>query len=176
MIIFYQRFHLVFKINIKNKQMNFSKWANIIKLILLKIVEELERRINEKNGVDTSDTFSQSLYTSLKFIVLEQVDGLVDEVVSYSKTQINTLSDLIAQKMSVILASLVYVLILLGLLFLMFIFFTVSLALYLGDVLGQNYYGFLITAGFILLITTVIYFLGHKSIATSIKNQILKLI
>ena len=31
--------------------MNFSKWANIIKIILLKVVEELERRINEKNGV-----------------------------------------------------------------------------------------------------------------------------
>ena len=156
--------------------MNFSKWANILKLILLKIVEEIERRINEKNGVDTSDTFSHSLYTSLKFIILEQVDGLVDEVVSYSKSQVNTLSDMIAQKMSIIIASLVYVLMLLALVFLVFIFFTVSLALYLGDVLGQTYYGFLITGSTILFITLIIFFVGHKSIASSIKNQIMRLV
>ena len=91
--------------------MNFSKWANIIKIILLKVVEELERRINEKNGVTSSDDFSSSLYTSLKFIVLEQVDGLVDEAVNYTKKQVNDLSNLIAEKTSVILASLVYILI-----------------------------------------------------------------
>lgn len=156
--------------------MNFSKWSNIIKIILLNIVEEIERRINEKNGVETSDTFSSSLYTSLKFIVLEQVDGLVDEVVSYTKTQVNELSDLVARKTSVILASMVYILILLGLVFLAFIFCAFTLALYLGEILGKTYYGFLITSGAIILISIFIYLWGHQSIAAKIKNHLLKLI
>ncbi len=155
--------------------MNFSKWSNLIKIILLKFVEEIERRVNEKNGVEKSDTFSSSLYTSLKFIVLDQVDGLVDEIVSYTKIQVNDLSELIAKKTSIILASLVYVLILVGLIFLAFIFFALTLALYLSEILGKSYYGFLVTAGIIIIITIIMYLWGHKSIAGKIKNHLMKL-
>ena len=156
--------------------MNFSKWSNIIKIVLLKIIEEIERRINEKNGVESTDTFSSSLYTSLKFIILEQVDGLVDEVVSYTKLQVNELSDLIARKTSVILASLVHILIVVGLFFLSFIFCAFTLALYLGELLGKTYYGFLITTVAIIVTFFIIYIYGHQSIATRIKNHLLKLI
>jgi hypothetical protein len=160
----------------KSLIMNFSKWANIIKIILLKAVEELERRINEKNGVTSADNFSTSIYTSLKFIVLEQVDGLVDEAVSYTKKQVNELSTLIAEKTSVILASLVYILILVGMIFLTFIFLTIAFSLYLGTILGNNYFGFLITAGLTLLITLMIYYKGHSSISKGIKNHLTKLV
>jgi len=156
--------------------MNFSKWANIIKVILLKVVEELERRINEKNGVAASDDFSTSIYTSLKFIVLEQVDGLVDEAVNYTKKQVNILSTLIAEKTSVILASLVYVLILVGMIFLTFIFLAIALSLYLGSILGNNYFGFLITGGFSVLLTLIIFFKGHDTLSRGIKNHLTKLV
>jgi hypothetical protein len=156
--------------------MDFNKWTSVLKIILLKIVEEIERRINEKNGVTASDSFSSSVYTSLKFIVLEQVDGLVDEVVSYSKKQINELSSLIAMKTSIILASLVYVLILVGMAMLTFIFFAITFAIYLGDVLGKTYYGFLITGGIVALITLLIYLWGHQSIANRIKNHLIRMI
>ena len=156
--------------------MNFSKWANIIKIILLKVVEELERRINEKNGVTSSDDFSSSLYTSLKFIVLEQVDGLVDEAVSYTKKQVNDLSNLIAEKTSVILASLVYILILVGMIFLTFIFLVISLSLYLGTLLDSNFFGFLITTGFTLMVTLIIFYKGHDTIARGIKNHLTHLV
>jgi hypothetical protein len=156
--------------------MNFSKWANIIKIILLKVVEELERRINEKNGVTSSDDFSSSLYTSLKFIVLEQVDGLVDEAVSYTKKQVNDLSNLIAEKTSVILASLVYILILVGMIFLTFIFLAISLSLYLGTLLDSNFFGFLITTGFTLMVTLIIFYKGHDTIARGIKNHLTLLV
>jgi hypothetical protein len=156
--------------------MNFSKWANILKIILLKVVEELERRINEKNGVTSSDDFSSSLYTSLKFIVLEQVDGLVDEAVSYTKKQVNDLSNLIAEKTSVILASLVYILILVGMIFLTFIFLVISLSLYLGTLLDSNFFGFLITTGFTLMVTLIIFYKGHDTIARGIKNHLTHLV
>lgn len=156
--------------------MKFSKWANILKLILLKIVEEIERRINEKNGVDTSDTFSNSIYTSLKFIILEQVDGMVDEVISYSKNQVNSIADLIAQKLSVILSSLVYVLMQLALFLFILVFLFIALALYLGKLMGEMYYGFLATGGLIIIMMLLVYIFGQKSIAKSIKNQFLKAI
>jgi hypothetical protein len=155
--------------------MNFNKWANILKIILLKIVEEIERRINLKNGVDTSDSFSSSLYTSLKFIVLDQVDGLVDEVIGYSKSQVHSLSDMIAQKVSILLSSLVYVLIMMALIGIAFLFFSITLSLYLGDVLGKTYLGFMITGGFTLFLIVILYFIGHKSIAQAIKKQLTKM-
>lgn len=156
--------------------MDLKKWSNIIKIVLIKIVEEIERRLNEKNGNVSSDALSSSLYTSLKFIVLEQVDSLVDEVVTYSKKQINDLSSLIALKTSAILASLVYVLIIVGMVMFLFIFLAITLALYLGDLMGKTYYGFLITSGIVTLLTLIVYFWGHKSIATKIKNHLTKTI
>lgn len=154
--------------------MDFSKWTSIIKMILLKVIDEVERRINEKNGT-TTDSFASSIYGSIKFIVMDQVDGLVDDVVNYTKKQINDLSTLVAEKTAAILASMVYVLILVGLFFLAFIFFAVALSLYLGSVLGNNYYGFLICGGVTLLLLITLYYKGHKSIAEKVKNHLIKL-
>jgi len=154
--------------------MNFSKWTNILKLILLKIVEELERRINEKNGVDTTDSFSASLYTSLKFIVLEQVDGMVDEVVNYTKKQIHSISDLLALRVAQILGSLVYVLLILALVGLVFLFLMITLAVYLGGILGQMYLGFLLTSGIVLIILLGTWHWAKKSITQHIKSILME--
>lgn len=143
-------------------------------MILLKVIDEIERRINEKNGT-TTDSFASSIYTSVKFIVMDQVDGLVDDVVKYTKKQINDLSTLVAEKTAAILASMVYVLILVGLFFLAFIFFAVAFSLYLGSMLGNNYYGFLISGGVTLFLLLIIYYTGHKSIAARVKNHLIKL-
>ena len=155
--------------------MEFSKWANILKVILLKIVDEIERRINEKNGVEGSDTFSHSLYTSLRFIVLEQVDGLVDEAVGYTRKQVNDLSGLVADKTAGVLASLVYVLILLSLGAFVFLFLAIAMSLYLGDLLGSFFYGFLITGGVTLIFIILTYFIGHRKIASSIRKRLVSM-
>ena len=155
--------------------MEFSKWANILKVILLKVVDELERRINERNGVEGSDNFSQSMYTSLRFIVLEQVDGLVDEAVGYTRRQVHDLSGLVADKTAGVLASLVYVLVLLGLGAFVFLFLAIALSLYLGDLLGSYFYGFLITGGVTLIIVLIIYFIGHRKIASGIRKRLVSM-
>lgn len=156
--------------------MNFSKWANILKIILLKIVEEIERRINEKNGVQASDGISSSIYTSLKFIVLDQVDSLVDDAVSFTKKQINDLSTILAEKTAAILASVVYIILLIGLVLLVFILFIIALSLYLGTIFGHHYIGFLISGGLMFILTGILFFTGHKSISAKIKKQLLSLI
>lgn len=157
--------------------MNFSKLPSIIKLILLRIIEEIELRINAKRSVDGDEAnFASSVYTTLKFIVLDQVDVIVDDAVGYAKKQVNELANLIAQKTSVILASLVYVFIILGLLFMVFAFFAIALALYLGDVLGNPYWGFLIIGFVTIILIIILYNVGHNSISVRIKKHLLKLI
>jgi len=157
--------------------MNFSKLPSIIKLILLRIIEEIELRINAKRSVDGDEAnFASSVYTTLKFIVLDQVDVIVDDVVGYAKKQVNELANLIAQKTSVILASLVYVFIILGLLFIVFTLFGIALSLYLGELLGKPYFGFLITGCITLLLCIIVYMRGRKTISERIKNHLLKLL
>lgn len=79
--------------------MNNSKWANILKITLLKIVEEIEKYIKTKVSQDENvQGISSSLFTSLKFVVLEQTDGLINEVTGFTKKQINELADIVAKK------------------------------------------------------------------------------
>ncbi|MBK9736782.1 MAG: phage holin family protein [Saprospiraceae bacterium] len=156
--------------------MNFSKLTSLLKLILLKLVEEIERRINEKNGVDGKDGFTSSLYTSLKFIVLDQVDDIVDQTVAYTKKQIDDLANIIVSKTSIILSSLVYILIFVGIIFLTYMFFAISLALFLGDMFSSNYIGFLIVGGINVLILIMLHFWGKKAIAGSIQKQLSKIV
>lgn len=157
--------------------MNFSKLPSIIKLILLQIIEEIERRINTKRGVDGEEAnFASSVYTSLKFIVLDQVDVLVDDAMGYAKKQINELATLIAQKTSVILASIYYMFVVLGLVFTAFVFFAIALALYVGELLGNHYWGFLIAGGVTVLLVIAVYMRGRRTISERIKNHLLKLL
>lgn len=157
--------------------MDFKKWSNIIRIILLKIVEELEGRAKEKTTTTgTHSLFNDSLYSSLKFIVLEQVDSLVDEAVTFTKKQINDLALLVAQKVAMILASLVYVLVLLAVALLAFLFLCIALAMYLGELLGASYWGFLIVGGFVLLIFIFIYMTGRSQLMVKIKKSLLEFI
>lgn len=156
--------------------MDFKKWSNIIRVILLKIVEELEGRAKEKSNSESGSLFTNSLYSSLKFIVLEQVDSLVDEAVTFTKKQINDLALLVAQKVAMILASLVYVLVLLAIALLAFIFMAVSVAMYLGELLGAGYWGFLIVGVAIIILFVFIYLTGRNQLMVKIKKSLLEFI
>lgn len=156
--------------------MDFKKWGNIIRIILLKIVEELENKSKEKANTDSNTLFNDTLYSSLKFIVLEQVDSLVDEAVTFTKKQINDLALLVAQKVAVILASLVYILALLAVAFVAFIFLSIALALYLGELLGHHYWGFLLVGMIVIIIYLLIYWTGRSKLMQSIKAKLLDLV
>ena len=153
--------------------MKFSKWTNIIKVFLLKLIDELENRLNEKQGIASSDTFKSSLYSSVKFLILEQVDDLAEEVSGYAKKQVHELASVISQKLSVVLASLVYIFILLALSIIAFLFLALSLSMYLGDLLGKSYYGFLVTGVIFIVITLIIWKWNRKNISERINEFII---
>ncbi len=154
--------------------MNFSKWTNIIKVILLRLIDELERRINERQGESASDTFKSSLYSSVKFLMLEQVDDLAGEVTGYARKQVHELATVITQKLSTVLASLVYVLIIVALSIIVFLFFAISLSLVLGEMMGEIWIGFLITGLIFAFITWIFWKWSQKSISEKINAFISK--
>ncbi len=49
------------------------------------------------------------------------------------------------------------------------LFINIGLSFWLGDLLGKNYYGFAIVAGFYLLLS-IILMISHRSIIFKIKN------
>lgn len=152
--------------------MQFSKLPSIIKIILLKIVEEIERRIQEKNENKDEPSFANSVFTSLKFIVIDQVDHVMEDAVLYVKKQIDDLSLILARKISIILASLLYIIILLALFLLVLIFLLTALSLYLGDVLGSNALGFLSTALIVVVFIFVMFLIGQNRISSAIQNYL----
>ncbi len=154
--------------------MDFSKWTNIIKVILLRLIDELERRINARQGNDNSDSFTSSLYSSVKFLMLEQIDDLTGEVTEYVKKQVNTLATTIVQKLASVLSSMVYILILVVLSVIVFLFLAIALSMYLGDLLGKPYYGFLISAAFFAIVTWIAAKWSQKWISDKINDFITK--
>lgn len=100
------------------------------------------------------------------------IEPLLERAETYSKTSLELVklkyldkaSDLISTFMSrlvSVIALSVFVLTL-----------NIAIALWLGDLLGQNYYGFLIVALFYGLIGMILYFI-HPKVKASIKNAII---
>jgi apolipoprotein N-acyltransferase len=52
------------------------------------------------------------------------------------------------------------------------LFINIGLSFWLGEILGKDYYGFAIVAGFYLLLSFVLMFL-HRSIICTIKNHLI---
>lgn len=64
-----------------------------------------------------------------------------------------------------------------GLAYMFFLIFlamaTIAVSLWLGELLGKTYYGFLCVAGFYGIIGTLLYFAFHNLIKTKISNLII---
>jgi hypothetical protein len=152
--------------------MDFSKWTGVIKLILLKVVDEIERRVSKKTGSSSDDPITGSLYNSLKLIIMDQVDHLVGEAVSYTKKQIDELALVVSQKVSAIMASLVYILILLAMILLIVTFLLVSASLYIGELLESQALGFLCMGIIAAILTYLIAQRGHGYLRRKILSHL----
>lgn len=101
------------------------------------------------------------------------IEPLLEKVETYAKTSFELLrlkalaktadvtSTLFSRSLFILLVS--------------FFAFTINIAvaLWLGDVLGKNYYGFLIVAGFYAL-ASIILLIVHPSIKTRVNNTIIR--
>jgi hypothetical protein len=100
------------------------------------------------------------------------LDPLLERVEAYSKTSIELLKlqslDKTAAVTSTLISRLSFVIVL--------SFFTLTLstgiALWLGEILGKSYYGFLVVASFYALTGVILFFL-HTRIKASVNNSII---
>jgi hypothetical protein len=156
--------------------MDFSKWSGILKLFLLRLVDELEKYLNKKNGQEGSPTMASALFQSMKFIILEQVDGLVNQAVDYTKKQIEELSSMLAKKLSVLLASMVYLMMIMGISLLGYIFLMISLSIYIGEIAGSLTLGFLYVGLANFGVAALVYRLGREPLQNKIREHLEKLL
>ena len=103
---------------------------------------------------------------------LNAIEPLLERAEQYGNTTFQLFKLKSLQKTSAVTSSLVSRLFLVITLSLFAFSLTTAIALFIGDLLGQNYYGFLIVAGFYALIGLVLYFI-HPFIKTRINNSII---
>jgi hypothetical protein len=92
--------------------------------------------------------YSKTSYELLKLQTLEKVAGLVSTVMPHT----------------FVIAAVAVVL----------IFTNLGLAIWLGDILGEIYYGFFIVAAFYLIVGLVLHFFFHNKLKSMFCNYIIK--
>lgn len=109
-----------------------------------------------------------------KIILIEM---LIEKAEQYAKTTLALYKLKVIDKATDVFASLVSQVVIVMFFTLFFVLMTFGLALYLGELLGRNYYGFFAVGGFYLLIS-IIALLFRKSLESFFNdyliNQIFK--
>ncbi len=112
-----------------------------------------------------------------KIIKMEPQTNLIEPLLEKAETYAKTSFELMKLKTLAKTADVSSTLLSRSLFILLVSFFafaiTIAAALWIGDVLGKNYYGFLIVAGF-YAIASVILLIAHPSIKTSVNNTIIR--
>jgi hypothetical protein len=105
---------------------------------------------------------------------IKLVESLLEKATDYGKTsfelaKLKTLDKTLDVASSLIPHSIVLILFASFMLFVNF-----GLAFWLGEVLGNNYYGFFVVAGFYVLSGLVLHFFFHKRIKNLVWNYMIK--
>ena len=101
------------------------------------------------------------------------IESLLASIESYIKTTYQLTKLKAVEKITFLLTSLVSWLIVGVALLLFALFSSVGLALYLGELLGKSYYGFLLLATFYLFLGTILHFFLLKWLRKAITNLIM---
>lgn len=104
----------------------------------------------------------------------KMIESLIERTTQYGKTSFELIKLKALEKTSEVVSSLVSNSIVI-VFFLSFMFFlSVGLALWLGEILGKIYYGFLLVAAFYSIAGILFYFVMHKQIKKLVGNNIIK--
>lgn len=102
------------------------------------------------------------------------ISSLVDKAKEYAETRMELVKLKVAETSSQTIASIVSITILVTLLTLFVLLLSIGLALWLGDLLGNNYYGFFVMAAFYGILALMIYLFKSKWIEDPVTNTIIK--
>jgi hypothetical protein len=109
---------------------------------------------------------TENKFDSAKDLLFDKVENYANTSIELAKLQaIDKAADIISTFTSGLFLSLIIS---------MFILFVnIGLSLYLGNILGETYYGFLIVSGFYLIVAILINSFKIKLIETPISNLVL---
>ena len=106
--------------------------------------------------------------------IATNIESLFERTKDYTKTSIELLKLNAIDKTADIAASLTFRLAF-GLIIAMFsIFFNIAISLYIGKIIGEYYYGFLIVSGFYMVIGILLVIFRKNLIVNPITNLIIK--
>ena len=106
----------------------------------------------------------------------EKVEGLTDHVKEYINTRVELTKLRIAEKTSLVIADLIAIAIVILLFLLVVVFGSVAGAWALSEWLGKPSLGFLIVAGFYLLLGIIVWIARSRIIRFPVMNAIIKLL
>jgi len=92
---------------------------------------------------------------------LSFMEPLLEKVGHFGQLNIDLIKYKILDKMADLISSFIARFILLLMLSIFAIFLSIGAALYIGDLLGKDYYGFIVVSGFYGLVAIVILYLQH---------------
>jgi hypothetical protein len=104
------------------------------------------------------------------------LEALIDAVTDYGKVSYELVKLRIVDKLTDLISSFVPLSVFILLLTSFLLFLNIGIALWLGDVLGKAWYGFMIIAGFYLVAGLIIYFFLNKPIKRAVGNHFIRTI
>lgn len=106
----------------------------------------------------------------------KKVEGLTDHVKEYITTKVELAKLRFAEKTSLTIGNLIASIVVAVLFLFVLLFGSIAGAWALSDWIGKNYAGFLIVAGFYLLVAIIVWFARHSLIRFPVMNAIIKML
>jgi len=104
----------------------------------------------------------------------ENIEDLFEKASDYVETRLELFKLKTALTTAELVSEMVVRVVLVSILTIMVIMLNIGIALWLGEILGKNYYGFLVLAGLYSLLAMLLYFFRRKWIASPVSNAIIK--
>jgi fatty acid desaturase len=105
---------------------------------------------------------------------VNQIESLLERAADYGKTSFELVKLKAVDKTSDVASSIISNLIVLVVFATFLLFINLGLAFWLGEKLGNLFYGFFIIGGSYFIIGIIIHFLMHKWIKKNVANYIIK--
>src|SRR4030095_3616251 len=131
-------------------------------------VEE-RKKFNGEGGSEYVDDKDLTLVEERK----ELIEDLFERVEAYIKTNVELIKLRSVDKLSVVFASLASKFAVLLFLSFFFLMVNIGLAIWLGQVMGQTYYGFFLIAGIYALLSFILFLFRDSLIKNPIINSII---
>ena len=100
-------------------------------------------------------------------------ENIIDQAEQYIKTNTELYALKVTDKVATVVSSLITKLIIGTLAFIVVFMLSMGLAFWIGDLMGQDYLGFLIIGGFMGIVTLILYSMRHKAIRKPLMDEMI---